>query len=198
MKKAQFFQYTIELLIVMAGVFMGMLLSDWNSNRNQEKLRQAVLVNMVAEIEQNQAELKKAVEYHRTLMTMMDSLWQHTGKEALGKPFIDGHGFAQIPHWRGLGVKNLGNSVYEAALLSNIFPGMKPALLERISQTYKMISSYNAIGEKLLDRLLGITAETKYMDVLLTIEIIREDILGFEQVLLRECQQTIDAIKTQQ
>ena len=74
---------------------------------------------------------------------------------------------------------------------------MNPKTLEQISDVYNQITNYNAIREKIFSRMYNINSDTKLIDVLLIIEIIRGDVMGFEKDLSEVCQKTIDLIKEQ-
>ncbi len=56
-------------------------------------------------------------------------------------------------------------------------------MLTGLSRIYREIDGYNQVGRKLQDRLFDINSQTKFIDVLLTIEIVRGDILGYEKYI---------------
>ena len=195
--KTDLWRYAIELVIVMVGVFLGILVSDWNEGRNHERLKQTLLSNMVAELETNKLRLDNAYEYHSKSFSILDSLWKSWDQSTLIKPFFEGRGFMQIPNWKGIGIPLLKKSSYESAVISNIFPDMNPKLLEQISNIYDDITIYTSGREKIVDRMYNINSNTKLMDVFLIIEIIRGDILSSEKYLSNKCEKTIKLIKEQ-
>ncbi len=109
-----------------------MLVSDWNIDRKQDKLRHTILEQMFSEIEHNKKILTYSVEYHGKLSLTLDGLFQNLDKDELQKRFIDGQGFHQIPNWTGLGVGTMSSSVFEIAKISSVLPGIKPEVLEKI------------------------------------------------------------------
>jgi hypothetical protein len=181
--KSEVIRYGIELLIVMCGVFMGIMAGEWNSDRHLNQQRKLIMTNLKSEIKQNAAQLDRAIKYHTKIAATLDSLWLSSDQKQLAQLFLDGRGFNQIPGWHGLGVSILENSVYESARISDVFSGMELPMLTGLSRIYREIDGYNQVGRKLQDRLFDINSQTKFIDVLLTIEIVRGDILGYEKYI---------------
>jgi hypothetical protein len=189
--KTEIIKYGIELFIVMIGVFLGMLASEWNTNRSQELLLQTSLSNISLELETNENYLKNSLRYHEKINEILDSIWKIIDKAKLYKNFMEVHGFSQIPNWKGIGMRTMQNSSYESAIIGKAFVNMNPTILEKISKIYSDFSTYNSTKEKITDKIININSETKLIDVLLTIEIMRSDIMNYEKYLKDECEKTL-------
>ncbi|MBZ0200390.1 MAG: hypothetical protein K8H86_11020, partial [Ignavibacteriaceae bacterium] len=144
------------------------------------------ILNISNELEQNSNKLLYSIDYHKILEKSIDSIWANTPQKDLNKKLLENKGFSQIPNWKGIGLSKLNTSSYNSALISNIFPGMQPDIVESVSKTYQDIEIYNSIREKILNRFYNIDSNTKYIDVLLIIEIIKGDVIDFENKLHKE------------
>ncbi|KAA3611221.1 MAG: hypothetical protein D8M58_14715 [Calditrichaeota bacterium] len=188
-------KYLAEFIIVLVGVFFAILLGNWNTNQSNENLRQKLLTSIAIELEENKKRLDQAIEYHTAFILTLDSLWVHSEKSTLQKPFFEKQGFRQIPNWKGVGIPVLQKTYYETAVVSNIFPDMKFDLLSSITKMYEDITIHNAGREKIINQMYKFNSETKFIDVLLTIEIIRGDVLQFEKHVSNECEKTFKLIR---
>ncbi len=195
LNRSEIIKYLVELLIVMVGVFLGMLASQWNENRNQDNLMKESLANITSELQINENFLQNSIEYHKKISGIIDSIWRRNDRKNLYKSFLEGRGFNQIPNWNGIGMNVMQSSSYESAIINKAFVNMKPFLLESISKTYYNFSTYNSLKDRIANRLFSIDSGTKNIDVLLTITIIKDEVFNNEKYLLKLCEKTLTLIK---
>jgi hypothetical protein len=118
--KANTGKYAAELIMVMIGVFLGILASDWNTDNNHKKLREVILNNIVSELALNKDRLQYLIDYHDTMADVLDTLCARSDKTVLFSSFFQGGGFGRIPQWKGTGISTMRTSTYESTLISEL------------------------------------------------------------------------------
>ena len=181
--KAESFKYILELLIVAFGVFLGVLVSNWNSERKYQKSAEITVNLIIHEIENNIGSLNSSIEYLEGLKHDFDSIKKTIPKSAMYSPYFetDVFKFSYMHSWRGPGLPLLENSVYESAKLSGVFQSLSIEKLQLISSCYSVQESYSKFAESILDRLYGLNSNTKTSDAIAIIEILTGDNLSTEK-----------------
>lgn len=186
-----------ELLIVAFGVFLGMVVSDWNANRKTATQVEKTKQYIINELKTNVHNLNYSIEYHKQLRTEFDSLAALITEEDLLKPFISNKliKFNKIPSWTGPGTSLLDKSVYEGAKVGNLLQEFDIETLQMIARTYRHQDGYELLSKKIVDRMMNINFDTKTIDGMGTLELIVFDILGNEKVLKKHLEATIEKLE---
>lgn len=183
MAKSKVWEYFIQIIIVIFGVFLGMLLTEWNADRKEENQRNAVLNQILNEIIDHKTKLDVNIPYHEVLTATTDSILRARTISDLKTPFLENGGWQGIPGWQGIKLFQLHTSGFESAKLSNTLSGMKGERLEAITTYYESVELYNNYVEKVTERIFNINVSTPTIDVLILIQILKGDILGMEKSL---------------
>ena len=81
--------YIGQLIIVMIGVFAGMIITDWNAQRGKNKAMRNVLTGIKNELIANLEMIEKAEIQRNIFMKSFDSLMAVTSEETLNQKFYD-------------------------------------------------------------------------------------------------------------
>lgn len=187
--------YFIQLLIVMIGVFLGMLVTEWRSEQKVAQDRITILKSIRAEIESNKNLIDSSFEKLNPLAKTLDSLNKVLTDEILSERFYDKPFRVRLPNWQGVGGERFSASMFETAKYSNVLPGMDVELLEQLSSTYSMQSLANDLRSDLLEKFLAVDSETPYSDVLRLMNRINQELGGVQYLLdieYEKCLQLID------
>lgn len=180
MTKSKFWEYFVQIIIVIFGVFLGMLLTEWNTDRKEENQRRAILSQIGNEIKDHNAKLEAVIPYHKSLTNSTDSILRSTALEQLKAPFLENGGWSKIPGWKGIKLFRLHTSGFESAKLSNTLSGMDGGQLDAITSYYESVEVYNQYVDQVTERIFNISISTTTVDVLILIQILKGDILGME------------------
>ena len=185
--------YLGQLIIVMVGVFLGMLVSDWNAERKLNKNRKAILVSIKKELEANKVILEDNLNKMKPFYSVMDSLYREgrindelTNELFYARPFDE-----RLPNWKGFGSDNLSNAMFEAAKYSNVIPGMDIELLEKLSAAYSLQELDESMNKTFLDLFLNMDSAIKYRDVLGITDRIRQELNSMRAKLILEYEESI-------
>lgn len=187
-------EYIIQLLIVMVGVFLGMLVSDWKATQNLNKSRNQILLSIKSEIESNREIIIKSDEKLSPFFTSLDSIRQYHTPALVAEFFYDRPFNERLPNWTGIGGQKLSGAMFETAKYSNVIPGMDVKLLEQLAKIYNLQEDANELRATFLDQFLAIDSETKYSDVLRLVSRIRQELGGINYILLNEYNQVLTMI----
>lgn len=181
MNKHKIWEYIIQIVIVIFGVFLGMMLNDWNNDQKDNNRQKVFLSHIAKELDGHKNQLDQVIPYHESITQVVDSVLSNSTKEELKKPFIWNDAWGQIPKWQGLKLFPLRTPTYESAKFSEVLAGMDSELLESITGYYESVNSYNALCNGISGKILDINSQTEYVDALLLIMIIKGDVLGTEK-----------------
>lgn len=196
MSKHTILEYIIQVVIVVFGVFLGMMLNEWNSDRKANNDQKFALRQILKEVQEHEKKLSLVIPYHKTITQVVDSMRTNTDERILTKPFLTNGSWSQIPKWKGTKVFPLHTSAYETAKFSNIFANMDGKLLGHISAYYENIELYNEYGNHLTSKIFNTSAETKLIDILFVVSVIRRDLLGHEGQISRSSKELMSKIES--
>lgn len=189
-------EYLAQLIIVMLGVFLGILASEWNSDRKLKKHRQDVLLSIRREIELNKEVLQTNLGKMQPFYTAMDSLFRNglITEDLQAERFQDRPFYERLPNWQGMGADQLSSAMFEAAKFSNVLPGMQIPLLEQLSRTYSKQQFVIEVNATFLNQFLNFDSGLSYGDVLGLIDRIRQELNSSRNLLIIEYDKAIVAI----
>jgi hypothetical protein len=185
----------LQLVLIMAGVFLGIVAGNWNEQGKSRKLTRLTVENLIKEMEGNRIQLKESVVYHFKLAHITDSLMTNLKKDQRYRSFYSSVGFYKIKGYTGPGIAQLETSVFETAKISNVFINIPIDLLEKIFRTYSYQEKYDEISKILLSRIATITWDTKTIDVYITLELIKGELSTVENKLMKEYEMTLEQLK---
>lgn len=194
MNKSKISEYFIQFLIVVIGVFLGMLVTDWNADRKMSKNRTVLLNSLKTEIEDNKKSLEGNWSNRRAFFKSLDSLGNDITRDQKRERFFDKPWSERLPNWKGFGSGKLNNSMFESAKYGNILAGMNIDLLQQLSKTYNIQHNTVSLRNTMMGKFFDIDTNTEYGDVLLLMYRVRQELGGSEYILNQEYEHCIKMI----
>ncbi|WP_420582112.1 hypothetical protein [Reichenbachiella sp.] len=183
MNKHKIWEYLIQITIVIFGVFLGMMLNEWNSDRKASNEQKFALEQILIEIEEHGNWLENTIPYHDTITHVVDSIVKNSDQNTLMRPFLINGGWRQIPKWKGTQIYPLHASAYESAKISNVLTNMDSELLGQISAYYEDIDLYNQFCHHITATIFNTTSNTKFIDSMVIIRLLKEDLMSHENTI---------------
>ena len=192
--KSKISEYFIQLILVVAGVFFGILASDWNASKNLEKKQEEILINIKEEIGTNLKMIRQADSNRRQFYKSLDSLDNVLTKAEEDELFFDKDFQERLPNWRGIGGGQLSNAMFEMAKYSNILSTLELDKVKQLAKTYNFQNTYNKTRATFLENFYKINSTSTYRDVLRQMWAIRQELGGYEFVLQKEYTKTLEML----
>ncbi len=167
-------EYFLQLVIVVVGVFLGMLATDWSNARQQNKNQKLVLQSILKEMKINYAKVEQALAYHQKIFQAFDKVRAKENYNDAKYKFNSENLRKFFPGWRGVNMPNLDSDMYEMAKYSNTMPGMPYKIQENLSRVYHYQSLYNQLADKVVGRFLQFNETTQLNESIGVIWIMRE------------------------
>lgn len=200
-KKASFkfklSQNLSQLLIVIAGVFLGMLLTEWNLSRKTSNKVDIAINQIKIELVNNQKILEDGINHKRPFFFSLDSLEQNMSEEVKRELFFEEPFRERFPQWKGIGGGRLDDSMYETAKFSDVIPEMDIELVREIAKVYNTQRIYNGLRETLINRFLEMNSSTTYADALRLMQQIRQELGSYEFKLQEEYKIALEKLDNQ-
>ena len=188
-------QNLVQLLIVMAGVFLGMLLTEWNLGRKTSNKVGTALKQIRIEILANQKMLDAGIMHKKPFFSSLDSLESSLTLEMANEPLFDKPLIYRFPGWKGIGSLRADDSMYQTAMFSNVFPEMDIELVRELALLYNTQNEYNKIRETLMGRFLQMDSSTTYGDALRLMWQIAEELGAYELMLQDKYKVILDKLE---
>lgn len=197
MKKHQLFDYLLQLLMVILGVFLGMMASEWSSDRSREEDKNNLLTGLKHEISDNLQYLKSRKEHD--LIPFFNSLDSLTNTlegqpEILDEPFRDEPFLNRIPNFPSLGRPKLDDAMYDAAKYSNMLANFDVEVLQQLTKVYNLQSNLHAQRTYLDLKLTAIDTDTKYKEVISLMWEVMESYFGAQYNLIKEYKKALELL----
>ena len=192
--KSKISEYFIQLILVVAGVFFGILASDWNASKNLEKSQEEILINLKEEISANLKMVKQAESNRKQFYKSLDSLDKVLTKKEEDELFFDKDFQERLPNWRGIGGGQLSNAMFEMAKYSNILSTLELDKVKQLAKTYNFQNTHNKTRATFLENFYKINSKSTYRDVLRQMWAIRQELGGYEFVLQKEYTKTLEML----
>ena len=195
--KKQILKYLIELLIVAFGVFLGIMVSDWRTQKKTERNVSKTRGYIQEELNVNSQKLHIAINYHQHLKRSFDSISNQLPKNLHSEFYYaqTEFRFNEIPQWTGLGMVGLDNIAFESAKVSGVFQEMNIEEVQKIARVYRNIEAYSEFSKKLFEKFLSIQSDTKVIDVMSIFEIMSHDVIMNEIAFKEIIDETSDFLK---
>ena len=197
MKKDKFLEYFLQFVMVVIGVFLGMMASEWSKSRSLESDTLNVIKGLRNEIQTNLDYLSNRKE--KDLIPFFDAL-DSLSNALENQPMVLNEKFKEksfqerIPMFPGLGRPQLDNSMFETTKYSNLLTHFDIELLEQLTKTYNLQYNIDATQKVLVQNLLNIDSNTVYRDVVDMMWDIMQDYFGAQYNLIRQYEKTLELI----
>lgn len=191
------FKYIIEFLIVAFGVFLGMYVSDWQSNRKLEAKKEKSIAYIQNELETNQVNLLKKIEYHEMIKVGFDSIRATLTNDDMLASYYSNMAFRhqEIPGWTGIRLPSFEDVAFEGAKISGIIQEYDLELTQEISRIYKQQQFISELGKSILENMIDIDSNSKTADVISIIELLTMDFVNGERGLYNQYNEAIAKVK---
>ncbi len=137
MNKEKRVDYFLQLIMVVVGVFLGMLASDWNNDRSLNQSKLNLLNGLKTELQSNVDYLKsrknKDIKPFFKSLDSISKIWNNDSI-FLYKPYVgDLEKFSNFPK---LGRAKLDDAMFEATKYSNMLSNFEVESLKQITKAY--------------------------------------------------------------
>jgi len=190
-KRTKISEYFIQLILVIVGVFFGLLASEWNASKNLEKSQNEILLNIKEEISENLNTIQRADSNRRRFNKSLDSLDKILTKSDKDELFFDKNFQERLPNWRGIGGGELSNAMYEMTKYSNVLATLDIDIAKQLTKTYNYQNSHNTARATFLKSFYNVNSQSTYGDVLRLMWAIRQELGGYENILVTEYSNTL-------
>ena len=180
-------KYSIELLIVAFGVFLGIYIGERNNQQKTDANVKDALTQIISEFDLNSDRLKHSIVYHEKVSVELDSVTNTFNDIDFGTLYYNNKKFQynELPSWKGVGTAFLSNSVYDSAKIGGIFQELNISTIILISQVYEHQILYGELTKSTIDKLINFDSNTKTGDVVGTLGMLTKyDIASMEKSLL--------------
>lgn len=189
-------KYILELLVVAFGVLLGLYVSNLNEKKHIQSNVDRTLEHIIAELESNVEKLERAYNYHDTLCVNFKNYQQSI--EDLD--FLEPHYRSEfrhfkIPGWKGTHMAGLEDIAFESAKINGVFQELDIELTQQISRAYRIKDSYMTVAQAPLNKFIGLTTDSKVLDVIGILELMCNDITHQEKWAKAGIEKIIKEIK---
>lgn len=169
-----------------AGVYIGLLASNWNDTKKMEKLTYNTIERIEREIKLNQANITDAQTYHTMVRDTIKKLdYSKSSNNARSMSF-----------WRGINMPRLYKSAFETAKQTGTANNLSPGILEQLNKLYTYQESYNDFSKTASQSLYNIdfTKDDASKRMFTFISMSMSDIYYFEESLVTQFERTLKTI----
>ncbi|GLB47780.1 hypothetical protein [Neptunitalea lumnitzerae] len=195
--KKSYLPHIFEAAMVTFGVLLALFVNECNEQRKIDNNTEQTLEFIIAELHTNITKFENSVAYHTQLKKEIDSTSQHITETDLQAIYYSNTKFKhfQLPSWKGIGIVEPDNIVFESAKMNGVFQEINIPTTQLISEAYQKMKAYDYLSENALEAFLNINSETKTLDVFRILELMKYDILNFEEYLQNHLEQTKEELQ---
>lgn len=176
----------VQIIPVAIGVYLGLIVNDWNNNRitRERKIHSRELI--AQEIEVNKAKVEEGLQYH---LMLLDSLNRLIEKEAVR--------FKDLGFWQGVRTPTLYSGAYQSATLSNTINSFSIKEIHSIVETYSIQKKYDDMNMIAMQGLIqqDFYNEENLKETLVFLRILLTDLSYSEKNLLASYEQTLNVLE---
>ncbi|NAS30559.1 hypothetical protein GTQ40_06225 [Flavobacteriaceae bacterium R38] len=196
LKRSTLVEYLFQLVILILGVFLGILATEWSTEKNQKKFERDIMTGMRNELQVNLDYLESVQPRRLAFQKSLDSLSAALSQndEVKKEVFYDQPFSKRIPNWPGFGKNVMDKSMFEVAKSGNILPNLKVELLQQLSKTYSFQNSIEDYGGTLRAEYFDIDSNTKYFEVINMMWIFMQEYFGSHYLLMEDYKKSIALI----
>ena len=180
-------KYLIEALIVTFGVILGLLLTQYNSQKKIDRNTKTALYQIIEELDSNILKFEKSIEYHMKMAIQIDSAYHTIKPEDLEKKYYSYNKFKyhKLNGWFGIRTVDYDDVIFESAKINGVFQELNIETLKTISQAYSQMQNYDDFKKTFWDKFLSIDSKTTVMDIFALLNTMKSDMINFEGQTLK-------------
>lgn len=196
-KNKNIFKYLIEMFIVAFGVFLGIIVSDWRTQRKMDRNVDKTLGYIIEEIKTNKKKLESMAKYHAGINHQFDSISSLFTEEDLGMPYLNHPKFfhMNLKNWRGVGITRIDKIVFEGAKINGVFGELDISTIQLISSLYQQSDEYNKVCEATLNKFFLTDNKATLSDIAEIFELMKYDMSMTEINLINTLNREIKHIE---
>lgn len=196
--KKNIIKYLIEFLIVAFGVFLGSYANERQNEKKSRRNKEKAIEIIISELENNNAKLENAIEYHRLFKVYFDSIVSTIPKETYKELYFESGKFrySKAKEWKGFGFANFESTAFETAKMSGTLQNMDIQILQEISYIYNQIKYLEDLDKKISERMYEGDYDIKVFDLIVNVSLIIGDNFLLEKELKKNLEVSIKKIKT--
>lgn len=150
----------LEMFSVVVGVLIALWLSNWNDRRKEHVRAHEALAEIRRELAGNRDRLNESARYYRTLLERVNV----AGGAGLAR-------FQALPEWKGVSPPLLNDSVFSAAMTTQVLSPLNFELVVASTEAYAHQRRYDWLLQRMLvdlyeDRLAGPVFRSRLREVL--------------------------------
>lgn len=179
-------KYFIEFLIVAFGVFLGMYVSEIQSEKKTKLEKEKSMRFIYEELQNNRQKLETAIAYHESIKKELDSILKILDKKAMNTIYMGNEIFHHndIKGWNGIQLANLEDTAFEATKISGIISEFDIEFIQNISRIYNYQNDYAEFGKSILTKMVNLNSSSKIADLITCIDLMTSDLANNEKALL--------------
>ncbi|GAB3713131.1 hypothetical protein GCM10027592_52120 [Spirosoma flavus] len=145
----------LPIFITMIGVYLGLLVSDWQESKKDEQLKNQLTATIRQEIRDNQAGLKNTVNYHQLVH---DSLVNWRRLRLPQHEFLNRS--AKLFEVQGINPVFLKNAAFQTATTTGVSRLLPYSIYHRLNEVYTLQQKLDALNQIFMSELIHNTITT--------------------------------------
>ena len=199
MNREKRIEYALQFIMVILGVFLGMMASNWNEERAFDHDRKNLLTALRSELQDNLDYLSERKEKDITpFLNSLDSIsnvlknTNNATNNSLGEASLT----EKIPKFPGFGKSKFEDAMFQATKFSNMLSNIDIELLKQITKAYNL--QYNIEDERqtINQKYMAISPKTKFKELHSLMWVIMKEYFEEQYRLIDEYKTTINMIDT--
>ncbi|GAB4002540.1 hypothetical protein GCM10028807_61360 [Spirosoma daeguense] len=152
---ALFKDLLLPIFITMIGVYLGLLVSDWQESKKEDQLKNQLTATIHQEIRDNQTGLKNTVSYHQLVHDSLAS-WRRLRlpqNELLNRS-------AKLFEVKGINPVFLKNAAFQTATTTGVSRLLPYSIYHRLNEVYTLQQKLDALNQIFMSELIHNTITT--------------------------------------
>lgn len=170
------YDLVVMVFPVMLGVYLGLLVNNWNEAKNDKKKTEIILNNLLSEVNHNKSVIEASIVYFQELA---DSIYLMKDKSKAPSTFS---------FWKGLNPPVLKNSSFQTAMLTGVVTNFEIELIELLSNTYSLQEDLKTQSDTYIQSITDKIGNESFNNrqYLIILENYAHDQVAAEQLLISE------------
>lgn len=132
-----------QIIPVMIGVYLGLVASNWSENKKTRHKSEVFVENLLSEVEMNQKNLEKVIDYH---VMLRDSTEHYSNLE---------NKVVNLSFFQGTRTPTLIDSAYDTGIQTGVINELPLDKIQSINHIYTLQKQYNDMGKLIISGLLN-------------------------------------------
>ncbi len=189
---ADVIKYFIEALIVSFGVILGLVLTQYYTQKKIDRNSKVALYQIIEELETNIHKFEESLEYHKKIAIQIDSVIPLVKWEDYEKRYFDYENFRfnEIKGWDGLRTVDYVDVIFESVKDNGVFQELNIETIKLISNAYFQMTAYDDFKKTYWNKFFSFDSKTTVFDIISLLYNIKNDIVYLENQTLEELKKT--------